>query len=128
MSISRYNFSKREFPSLRVSSFVYGYTYSHQKQPPVVFCKKMVFCKKRFCKKRWCSVKRGVPKDFHKFHSKTPELRSLSNKVEEQVEVLKNICKRLLLSNQGGLNKKEIQLNHCNIFSIFISTELYLYA
>ena len=29
---------------------------------------------------------------------------------------------------QGGLNKKEIQLNLCNIFSIFISNEFYLFA
>ena len=30
--------------------------------------------------------------------------------------------------NQGGLNKKEIQLNLCNIFSIFIFNELYLFS
>ena len=30
--------------------------------------------------------------------------------------------------DQGGLNKKEIQLNFCNIFSIFIFNELYLFA
>ena len=30
--------------------------------------------------------------------------------------------------NKGGLNKKEIQLNLCNIFSIFIFNELYLFA
>ena len=30
--------------------------------------------------------------------------------------------------NQGGLNKKEIQLNLCNIFSIFIFNELYLFG
>ena len=29
---------------------------------------------------------------------------------------------------QGGLNKKEIQLNLCNIFSIFIFNELYLFT
>ena len=28
------------------------------------------------------------------------------------------------LVKQGGLNKKEIQLNLCNIFSIFMSNEL----
>ena len=30
--------------------------------------------------------------------------------------------------NQGGLNKKEIQINLCNIFSIFIINELYLFT
>ena len=30
------------------------------------------------------------------------------------------------LSKQEGLNKKEIQLNLCNIFAIFIVNELYL--
>ena len=30
--------------------------------------------------------------------------------------------------DQGGLNKKEIQLNFCNIFSIFIFNELYLFV
>ena len=30
--------------------------------------------------------------------------------------------------NQGGLNKKEIQLNLCKIYSIFISNDLYLFA
>ena len=29
--------------------------------------------------------------------------------------------------NQGGLNKKEIQLNLCDIFSILMFNELYLY-
>ena len=29
---------------------------------------------------------------------------------------------------QGGLNKKEIQLNLCNIFFIFIINELYLFT
>ena len=33
-----------------------------------------------------------------------------------------------ITENQGGLNKKEIQLNLCNIFSIFIFNELYLFA
>ena len=28
--------------------------------------------------------------------------------------------------NQGGLNKKELQMNLCKIFSIFISNGLYL--
>ena len=32
------------------------------------------------------------------------------------------------LSVQGGLNKKEIQLNLCNIFSIFIFNEFYLFV
>ena len=32
------------------------------------------------------------------------------------------------LIDQGGLNKKEIQLNLCNIFSIFIFNELYLFT
>ena len=32
-----------------------------------------------------------------------------------------------LCSIQGGLSKKEIQLNLCNIFSIFIFNELYLF-
>ena len=31
-------------------------------------------------------------------------------------------------TEQGGLNKKEIQLNLCNIFSIFIFNELYLFT
>ena len=30
--------------------------------------------------------------------------------------------------DQGGLYKKEIQLNFCNIFSIFIFNELYLFV
>ena len=29
---------------------------------------------------------------------------------------------------QGGLNKKEIQLNLCNVFSIFIFNDLYLFC
>ena len=29
---------------------------------------------------------------------------------------------------QGGLNKKEIQINLCNTFSIFIFNELYLFT
>ena len=29
---------------------------------------------------------------------------------------------------QGGLNQKKIQLNPCNIFSILICNELYLFA
>ena len=33
-----------------------------------------------------------------------------------------------VLLKQGGLNKKKIQLNLCNIFSIFIFNELYLFA
>ena len=36
-----------------------------------------------------------------------------------------------LISNikyQGGLNKKRIQLNFCNIFSILIFNELYLFT
>ena len=30
--------------------------------------------------------------------------------------------------NQGGLTKKNIELNLCNIFSIFIFNELYLFV
>ena len=30
--------------------------------------------------------------------------------------------------DQGGFNKKEIQLNPCNIFSIFTFNELYLFV
>ena len=33
-----------------------------------------------------------------------------------------------LFSNQGGLNKKEIQLNLCNIFSSLIFNEFHLFA
>ena len=33
-----------------------------------------------------------------------------------------------VLLDQGGLNEKEIQLNPCNIFSILIFNELYLFA
>ena len=32
------------------------------------------------------------------------------------------------ITNQGGLNKKEIQLNRCKIFSILIFDEVYLFA
>ena len=31
-------------------------------------------------------------------------------------------------SNQGGLNKKEIQLNLCNMLSILIFNEFYLFV
>ena len=34
----------------------------------------------------------------------------------------------IVVNDQEGLNKKEIQLNLCNIFSIFIFNELYLFV
>ena len=34
----------------------------------------------------------------------------------------------LCLFGQGGLNRKEIQRNRCNIFSIFIFNKFYLFA
>ena len=46
-----------------------------------------------------------------------------------QIYLLKKIFSAFsesLIFGQGGLNKKEIQLNICNIFSIFIFNELYL--
>ena len=36
--------------------------------------------------------------------------------------------KQVLIIYQGPLNKKEIQQNFCNIFSIFIFNELYLFT
>ena len=41
---------------------------------------------------------------------------------------VKNQKNLKLTENQGDLNKKEIQLNLCNIFSIFVFNELYLFA
>ena len=41
---------------------------------------------------------------------------------------IQNPKKLKLTENQGDLNKKEMQLNLCNIFSIFVFNELYLFA
>ena len=38
------------------------------------------------------------------------------------------VYEALTMLQQGGLNKKDIQLNLCNIFSILILNKLYLFA
>ena len=44
-----------------------------------------------------CSVKKGVLKNFRKFHRKTLVLESLFNEAAGLTPILKNICERLLL-------------------------------
>ena len=47
---------------------------------------------------------------------------------KSRIEILQKGVKYDQRKQQGGFNKKKIQLNLCNIFSILIFNELYLFA
>ena len=67
-----------------------------------------------------------LSKDIDLYLTKYDQLFFLGNfNAGVEDSSVQNFCSSF---NQGGLNKKEIQLNLCNIFSIFMFNELYLFA
>ena len=56
------------------------------------------------------------------------QIKLLTRKTALKVSLIQIFEIRYTGSSQRGLNKKEIQLNLCNIFSIFIFNELYLFT
>ena len=78
---------------------------------------------------RWETIKlNAVPAEIHEDVLEESICKALSLTEVKIVPEDLQACHRMKRSDQGGLNKKEIQLNLCNMFSILICNKHYLFV